>query len=188
MRVLDWNDFTATQPFSQPVAMTIGVFDGVHRGHQALIAKITESGLFPVVITFSTSPRKFFKAKRYINEITTPQEKLKIFEKMGLKAVVLIDFSEEFSKISGRDFIETLIAHGNVRYFAVGSDFRCGYQGEMGATAVQDLAEMRNIKTDIVPPVLENGLPVSSSRIRNAIADGDIKTASLLLGRPIGVS
>ncbi|MDR2842120.1 MAG: FAD synthetase family protein [Spirochaetaceae bacterium] len=183
MQIISWTDFIKGNHFKSPTSMTIGVFDGIHRGHKALLEKIKSSGFLPVVVTFSESPRKFFKGKNFINEIITLEEKLKIFESEGIAAVILIDFSDDFSKTRGDEFLKTLICKGNLHYLAVGYDFACGFNGKTKTAEVKRIAEECGVKTDVVQPVLEDGLPVSSSRIRSAIASGDYQKASLLLGR-----
>ncbi|GHU40608.1 hypothetical protein FACS1894190_07740 [Spirochaetia bacterium] len=187
MQIINWDDFFTNKTFFEPTAITVGVFDGVHRGHSELLRKTAASGLFPVVITFRKSPRQFFQGSDYPGDIIPLKERLALFEAAGIKAAVLIDFSLNFSKMSARDFIKTLQNNGLMRYLVIGQDFHCGFRNEASAADVKlmnDEAET-GIITEIVPPVMEDGLPVSSSRIRAAIAKKNKEAAASLLGRVI---
>ncbi|GHV83044.1 hypothetical protein AGMMS50212_03840 [Spirochaetia bacterium] len=185
MRIIEWNELIQHKIIDAPSAMTIGVFDGVHRGHRALIQKITGSGLYPAAVSFRISPRHFFEGKNYKGDILPFEKKLMIFEEMGVAAVILIDFSHEFSKTSGRAFLKTLQMNGNMRYLAVGQGFRCGFRNELDVNAIKKLNEEAGVTTEIILPVLEDGFPVSSSRIREEIAAGNMEKAAALLGRRI---
>jgi len=164
-------------------ALTIGVFDGLHRGHQALIAKVTGKapGLLPAVITFRNNPKKPEK----IEDIISFEEKITLLDSFGIALAVIIDFSEHFSKINGRAFLEALNKYLCPAYIGLGGNFHCGYQRDTDAQAFKALAESLGITTEIVPPVLEGGIPVSSSRIREALRALRYEEASLLLGRSI---
>jgi riboflavin kinase/FMN adenylyltransferase len=163
--------------------MTVGVFDGVHRGHVELIRKIVSRGPCPTVVTFRENPKKFLSPRRYEGDIFSLEQKLAAFEDLGAVRVILIDFSQEFSKINGWEFIDSLESRGGLVFLAIGANFRCGYRHETGAELIRQKNERKGIPTEIVPPVLwENG-PVSSSRIRAAILGGDMEAAGALLGR-----
>ena len=133
MRVFDWSRFMEGALLDEPAgggtAMTIGVFDGVHRGHQALIGKIVQQAprSIPTVITFKQNPKKILRPGEYQGDIVGPERKMIIFEALGVELVILIDFSKEFSKLNGRDFIGALKRRGRVILLAVGGNFRCGF-------------------------------------------------------------
>jgi riboflavin kinase/FMN adenylyltransferase len=166
-------------------AMTVGVFDGVHRGHQALIGKIVQRapGCIPTVITFRQNPKKVLRSGEYRGDIVGLDRKMVIFEALGVELVILIDFSGDFSKLDGRDFIGFLKSRGRLNFLAVGSNFRCGYGLDTGVPEIKKL----NPETEVVPPVMEGGIPVSSSRIREAVFSGDLDKAALLLGRKVEI-
>ena len=149
------------------IALTIGVFDGLHRGHQVLIAKITEKApaLLPAVITFRNNPKK----PKNIEDIISFEEKMALLDSFGIALAVIIDFSEHFSKINGRVFLETLNRYLRPAYIGLGGNFHCGHRRDTDAQTFKTLAESLGIETEIVPPVLEGGIPVSSSRIREAL-------------------
>jgi riboflavin kinase/FMN adenylyltransferase len=166
-------------------AMTVGVFDGVHRGHQALIGRIVREapGCIPTVITFRQNPKMVLRPGEYRGDIVGPDRKMIIFEELGVELVILIDFSGDFSKLGGRDFIGFLKSRGRLKLLAVGSNFRCGRGLDTGAAEIKKL----NPETEVVPPVVEGGLPVSSSRIREAVFSGGLDKAAVLLGRTVEV-
>jgi riboflavin kinase/FMN adenylyltransferase len=174
----------------KPLAMSIGVFDGVHRGHQRLIEKIRfhagEHGGLGVVLTFTRNPRHILRPRCHGGDIYSLPQKLDTLEKLGVELTVLIDFSGNFSKISGKEFT-TLIGRRQVRYLAVGVNFRCGYHQDTDAQTIQELVAANGTCTELVSQVRDTGEPVSSSRIRGAIQAGDLAGAAALLGRPLSV-
>jgi FAD synthase len=197
MQVIPWTDFTATlfplfpSSFSSPIpyslfpipySASIGVFDGVHLGHQALISKVVSRGPNPTVITFRQNPKGVLSPETYSGDIIALEEKLALFEKLGITRTILIDFSENFSKLEGRFFIETLLDRG-LAFLAVGENFRCGHRLDTDAAAIKRITAGRGVETEVLEPVLFEGERVSSSRIRAAISAGKFEKAQLLLGR-----
>jgi riboflavin kinase/FMN adenylyltransferase len=189
MRQINWDDLEslyrqnrlqAEITGGKKTALTIGVFDGLHRGHQALIAKITEKApeFFPAVITFRNNPKK-------IEDIISFEEKMALLKSFGIALAVVIDFSEFFSKIKGRGFLETLKKYLCPAYIGMGVNFHCGHNRETGAEAFKAMALSLDIEAEIIPPVTEGGLVISSSRIRAALKEGRNEEAALLLGRPV---
>jgi riboflavin kinase/FMN adenylyltransferase len=171
--------------FRDKSAVTIGVFDGVHRGHRALLQKAVASGFEPVVVTFRNHPRSIIAHRKAPELLITVEERLAIFEKEGVSAAVLIDFSQKFSILSARVFLETLWKNAAPAYMVIGSTFRCGYRGAVDAAEVVRINAEAGIRTEIVEPVREGGIPVSSSRIREALVEGNIALAERMLGRKL---
>ena len=189
MRVISWEEYL-TGTGDRPLSVTIGVFDGVHRGHQALLQKICspDSGqrpAVPAVVTFRENPLKILRPGAFAGDILSLERKLEIIGTYGVGLVVLIDFSEEFSKIRGKDFIGRLLVGGKVKLIALGRNFRCGCRLDTGAREIQSLAGAFGAETWVAPPVMDEGRPVSSSRIRQALAAGRVEEAERLLGRPL---
>ncbi|MDR2865417.1 MAG: FAD synthetase family protein [Spirochaetaceae bacterium] len=184
MYILDWEEFIK-KPISKASAVTIGVFDGVHRGHQLLIGKIKSKGLFSLVVSFKQHPRRLLRPEQEFRDIISLEEKIAILEEYRIDAALLIDFSLDFGKIKGKDFIKILTKNAGMRYLAIGKDFKCGYKGVFGASQIQAWCHEIGIECEIVEPVADSGVPVSSSRIRGALASGDRETAERLLGRPL---
>jgi len=201
MRIISWEEYIDPEHHSipEPLAVTVGVFDGVHRGHQALIQQICtpppiphSSFLIPhshtpTVITFRQNPLQILRPDAFTGDIMTLEQKLHVFEVLGVQLTVLIDFSQEFSTINGRDFIGLLLRRP-VRLIALGRNFRCGYRLDTGAEEIRGLAEARGAEVWVAPPVMDEGQPVSSSRIRQALAAGRQAEAERLLGRTENLS
>jgi FAD synthase len=183
--IVNWDDLIKGEAWTAGSAVTIGVFDGVHRGHRALFERINASPYRSVAVTFSVSPRQFFHPNSYSGDIVSIERKLELFAECGIEACVLIDFSESFSKITGRAFVGELSRAVNMRYIVVGADFHCGYRNDTDAAAVKRFAGACGIEAEVLPPVMEGGLPVSSSRIRHALASGEYRLAADLLGRGV---
>ncbi|MDR2053987.1 MAG: FAD synthetase family protein, partial [Treponema sp.] len=185
MRVIDWPEIAAGTLPPRASALTIGVFDGIHRGHQALIRRITAKNaeFVSTVITFRKNPKEFLKKKEFKGGILSLSQKLAIFEQLSIAQVVLIDFSENFSKLSGKEFLDLVRNRLHPGFAAVGSNFRCGYRGDTDAVRLKALYHRAGIPVEVVVPVLDGARPVSSSRIRSAIAAGDFSAAARLLGR-----
>jgi riboflavin kinase/FMN adenylyltransferase len=181
MKVIEWQQFLEdifplNGKFS---SMTVGVFDGVHLGHQALLKQIVthDENKIPVVATF----RQNHKIEH--GNILTFRQRLEIFESLGVQITLAIDFTKAFRQMPGIEFLNILLKHGNVGFFAVGSDFRCGYQQDTDAEMIKKFFTSHNIPAEIAPKVMEGSLPVSSSRIRGAISSGDTGLAQKMLGR-----
>ena len=183
MQVIEWPQFLENglpleEKFS---AMTIGVFDGVHRGHQALIERVVShnADCTPVVITF----RENHKSSEAGGSIQSLSQKMGIFDQLGVKITLVVDFTESFRRMKGIEFLEILVKRGNTGFFAAGKSFRCGYQLDTDAAAIREFFASRGVQAEIVDEVMEGQQPISSSRIRAAIADGDLKLAQAMLGR-----
>jgi riboflavin kinase/FMN adenylyltransferase len=179
-------------------ALTIGNFDGVHRGHQAMLALLTSEarhrGLPSCVLTFEPHPRDFF-ARRLGRPETAPariatlRDKLAELEGCGIDHVVIARFDERFASLSPQAFIdEVLVADLGARYVLVGDDFQFGARragnyamlDEAGAVAGFDVARMMSYEV--------HGQRVSSSAVRESLAAGQMAKAAALLGRPYSIS
>jgi FAD synthase len=127
---------------------------------------------------------KILNPGAFAGDILSLDQKLGILEDLGVQLTVLIDFSYQFSKITGRDFIDLLLGCQEVKLIALGQNFRCGYSLDTGAGEIQSLAEARGVEAWIAPPVMDGGQPVSSSRIRQALAAGRTAEANRLMAVP----
>jgi len=187
MRIQEWSDFEQNGlGVSRSAAITIGVFDGVHKGHKALLDKVLSvpGDWERTVITFKQNPKLLLHPENYHGAISTLAQKLESLEETGIGTCVLIDFSGNFSKLTGIAFLSTLADKGRVRYLAVGTDFRCGHRLSTNAEGVRIIGASMGVDTEIVDPVLYNGRAVSSSRIRRAVQDGRLPDAFAMLSRP----
>ena len=190
MQVIEWSHFLEDAlPFGDSrTAITIGVFDGVHKGHKALIERIVafNDHAIPVVITFKHSAFKK-ERKEHLGEISSFRQKMAAFESLGVSVCITIEFSESFRLMSGKDFLRILYEQGKMSFLAVGSNFRCGYQLDTDAASIQMLNEERNIPTAIVEVLTEDSVTISSTQIRTAIRNGNLKTAEAMLGYPFTI-
>ena len=179
-------------------ALTIGNFDGVHRGHQAMLALLTSEarhrGLPSCVMTFEPHPRDFFarkagRADAAPARIATLRDKLGELQRCGIDRVVVVPFNDSFAAMLPQTFITDVLQRGlAARYVLVGDDFSFGAKragnyamlDAVGPTAGFDVARMMSYEV--------HGLRVSSSAVRQALAAGDIQQAEALLGRPYSIS
>jgi riboflavin kinase/FMN adenylyltransferase len=183
MYVVNWDELpAAVQGEDRQTALTIGVFDGVHRGHRALIEKITAKApeLLPAVITFRSSS---MMVKSAPGPILNHEEKLALFETLGVALCTVVDFSPEFATLEGQEFFSLVRRFLRPAYIAVGWNFHCGHGRATDAQMFGRLGQKYGVEVEITPPVMENGRPVSSSRIREALTAGNRDEAALLLGR-----
>jgi cytidyltransferase-like protein len=193
LRVIEWPEFLEDSPPGFCAAMAIGVFDGVHLGHQALIERIVSRGPNPTIVTFRDNPKKVLWGIKgtgtsgpYKGDIYSLKQKTEIFNSLGVKFLVLIDFSLEFSKLKGREFLDLLGNKGKMAFLGIGNNFRCGFAQDTDADLARQVNEEKGIPTELIPPVYlkaTDDRPVSSSFIRQAVLAGDLKLASELLGR-----
>ena len=179
-------------------ALTIGNFDGVHRGHQAMLALLHNEArhrsLRSVVMSFEPHPRDWFAARAGKPElaprrIATLRDKLQELERCGVDEVVLLRFDDALAGMAPLDFIEqVLVQRLNTRYLLVGDDFRFGAR-RAGDYALLD-AEGSRLGFDVARMMSYevHGLRVSSSAVRDALAAGDMAGAARLLGRPYAIS
>ena len=179
-----------------PSAVTVGGFDGMHLGHQALFDAVFEwkkkragaevLGLQNVLtgaVTFTRSPGAF-KSKDYPGDLMTKKMKLEFLEKRGFDFCVMIDFSQDFSKIGGRNFLDQLRKFCSAQFLAAGSDFRCGHNLDTGVAELSDYSTRNGLELKVLDDVTLDGKRVSSSLIRGAVQDGDFAFARRLLGCP----
>ena len=179
-------------------ALTIGNFDGVHRGHQAMLALLTNEarhrGLPSCVMTFEPHPRDHFARKAGKPEaaparVATLRDKLAELERCGIDHAVVVRFDERFASMSAEAFIQDVLVSGlEARYVLVGDDFSFGAK-RVGNYALLDAAGSR-LGFDVARMMSYevHGLRVSSTAVRNALAAGDMALAERLLGRPFAVS
>jgi len=172
-----------------PIGLTIGNFDGVHIGHQALIEKlIAESKkrkLTPAVMTFEPHPKEFFTPENAPTRLTTLREKLEFFLSYGIEKVFVCAFNQKFSNISSEVFINQILTEQlKAELLIVGDDFRFGTKRQAG---IEDLRK-NAFELFEIPEIDLNGKRVSSTRIREGLKEGRIEEVNQFLGRPYTIS
>jgi len=183
-----WRQLEDLSGLAAPAHLAIGVFDGLHLGHQAVIRNSTEaadaSGGVAVLVTFDPHPVTVLRPEMSPRLLTHTRHKLLLAERMGVTHALVIAFDEAFSKLSGREFLERL--NGivpDLRQICVGSDWRFG-QGRSGDLGLlQDVGNQLGFRVDGAETVTVEGQCVSSTAIREAIQEGNLVWASKLLGR-----
>ena len=167
--------------------VTIGNFDGIHKGHQVLIEKATEyakkNNVISTVFTFNNHPVNYFKPNS-IKNIITNNDKIKILKTMGVDYIINIPFDEYMTKISGYDFVkDILIDKLGAKKIIVGHDFTFARNKEGNIDLLKELSKKNGFLLEIVNPVKIDDIRISSSYIRKLILDGKVEDARKYLGR-----
>jgi riboflavin kinase / FMN adenylyltransferase len=172
---------------------TIGNYDGVHRGHQHLLAVLVrrarELGLPATVVTFEPTPREYFEGRDAPARLTRLREKLQALARYEVDRVVCLRFDARLAAIGARSFEDDLLgARLGVRHIVVGHDFRYARAREGTTASLRAAGEGLGFTVEEVPPFEIDGVRVSSSLIRAALETGDLPAATRLLGRPYRIS
>jgi len=191
VRIQSWEEYL-TGGSGAALALTIGVFDGLHLGHQALLARVLarRPACEAAVVTFRENPKQTLRGAAFEGELVVLERKLSLLEEAGVDLVVLIDFSGDFSRMPGRFFLSLLALHGSLRYLAIGSDFHCGRARDTDAKGLAGYFASSGPgapEVEIMEPLAFDGGIVSSTRIRRAVQSGRLDEAGALLGRPFEV-
>ncbi len=178
---------------TRPVALSIGSFDGVHRGHQFLIAHLVASahaaGYTPAVLTFYPHPRQVLRGWEPGFYLTSDTEKAELLGRYGIELVITHPFDEGVRQMRARDFVVRLKRYLDLAALHVGPDFALGYQREGNVSFLRALGAELGYRLDVIDEKLElGGEPISSGRVRAALDAGDVTLAAELLGRPYALS
>ncbi len=171
-----------------PCVVTIGNFDGVHLGHQALLTEVKKRAhdlkLESAVITFEPNPKDYFSQNKPQTRISSLREKIELFNEIKIDRVHIIKFNQEFSKVTANEFINVLIKQLKVKQIVVGEDFCFGRGREGGIKQLSASSMKLNIKNKI----LMDGKRISSTLIRNLLANDKLDQANKYIGRPYSIS
>jgi riboflavin kinase/FMN adenylyltransferase len=178
---------------TRPNAITIGNFDGVHLGHQAMLARLTARaaavGGLPTVLTFEPHPREIFTPDAAPTRLTSLREKLEILKGLGVGHVHVCRFSKAFAALSPEEFVQRILVDGlKARYVLVGDDFRFGARRAGDFDMLMVYGEKYGFKAEAMHTVEAAGQRASSTAVREALAGGDMAGAAQLLGRPYSIS
>ena len=173
--------------------VTIGAYDGIHLGHQQLLERVVhvaeDKGLITVVMSFEPTPKEFFGGTSPPARLMRFREKFDSLAARGIDLFYCPRFAAPMRDIAAADFIRRILVHGlNARYLVVGDDFHFARRREGTIEHLNAVASVLEYDVEQVPSVVVNGVRVSSTAIRDALGQGDMKTATKLLGRPYRMS
>ncbi|BCW97272.1 MAG: riboflavin biosynthesis protein [Armatimonadota bacterium] len=180
-------------PPADGVAVTIGVFDGFHVGHQALVHRLAEAacghGLPAIAVTMDRHPLEVVAPDRAPLLLSDPRERVERLARSGVAGVLVLRFDEVFARLDARRFVrEVLLEKVGAHYVVVGQSFRFGRGREGTPELLQEMADELGFHVDVVSPVMVDGEPVSSSLVRQTLEAGDVRRAARLLGGCYSVS
>ena len=168
-------------------ALTIGVFDGVHRGHRSLAERLVESaradGLASGVVTFKNHPVTALRPGARVSYLTDTAERTRLLRELGVDFVAALRFNTELARLPARDFLQTLYDDLRMRKLVVGPDFAMGRDRDGNADTLPGIAADMGFEFETVEPVTDPAGPVKSTEIRRRIAAGEVSDAARLLGR-----
>lgn len=176
-----------------PCALTIGNFDGLHRGHLAMLEKLRQEAatrkLPACVLTFEPHPREFFNPAQAPARLTSLREKAELLQSAGLDRLHVFRFDRAFASLSAEAFIEqALVKTLHAKWILVGDDFRYGAKRAGDFALLQTLGRRYGYEADSLPTVTVDGIRSSSTAVREALAEGDMDKAAQLLGRPYSIT
>ena len=198
MKIYTWNDILAilngdsNENFPK-TGISTGCFDGLHKGHRKLLSALIDAcrakGLSAGVVTFARPLPGIKHSNDYKGDLTTLNQRLNLFEQLGIDFAIIVDFDDSFASMMGADYLNILLNVCNMEFLAEGIDFRCGFKGATDAQAIRYWAEKNNVETVFVDPVyFKEGTDeeerISSSYIRTMLSRGFFTTACELLERP----
>ena len=190
-RLLNLNSGLARGPL--PCALTIGNFDGVHRGHQAMLTRLKaaalERGLPAAVMTFEPHPREVFTPELAPARLTSLREKIELFKQQGIERLVLVRFSKRFAQLSPQTFIQQVLLTGiKARWILIGDDFKFGAKRAGDLALLREAGTQFGFEVESLSSVRIENERVSSTAVRAALAQGNMQQATRFLGRPYSIS
>lgn len=175
-----------------PTALTIGTFDGVHRGHQALLTRLRDGArqrdLPAAVLTFDPHPREFFSSDQAPARLTSLREKLALLARARVDCVYVARFDTALARMAPEEFVQRIVVGGlSARWLLIGDDFRFGARRAGDFALLETMGAEAGVVVEAMPTVRLDGDRVSSSTIRAALAAGRLDAAERLLGRPYSI-
>lgn len=176
-----------------PTALSLGNFDGLHLGHQALIQRLKQEALqlkiSTAIVIFEPQPQEWFRPETAPARLTTLRSKMELFQKMGIDHLIVMRFNRSLSELSPSDFIEQrLIPEIQPQRILVGADFQFGHQRQGTITTLKTLGAQWGFETITFPEETLDSQRISSTLIRQALQRGDFTQAQKMLGRPFSLS
>ena len=176
-------------PLTQNIALSIGTFDGVHRGHQLLVQTLNREAqarqLSPAVLTFQDMPYCFFRPDDCPHLLTLPREKIAAFAPLNIENLFIVPFDKSVAQQSAREFCEALARNLGVKLLVIGPDFALGRGREGDVNALRKLGDEFAFEVVVLDEkLLDEERAISSTRVRKEIEKGQVETATRLLGHP----
>lgn len=166
--------------------LTVGVFDGVHLGHKYLISRLKElarqRNLLSGVVTFRQHPQAVLSPQTNLPFLTDLSQRINLLKNEGVEAVIPVSFTRELAQLSARQFVSLLKEYLRMQGLVIGYDFALGQKREGDSNTLCALGQDMNFTVTVIPPIKINDEVVSSTAIRNALADGDMKRVHRLSG------
>ncbi len=201
MKLYTWNDILSILNGDSgadflggvKTGISVGSFDGLHKGHRKLLSELLTAcrakSLMAGVLTFSRPLPGIKHSGDYMGDLTTLDQRLRLFEESGLDFAIIVDFDDSFASMMGADFLNILLNVCNMELLAEGIDFRCGFKGATDAQAIRYWAEQNGVESIFMDPVYfregtDEEERISSSYIRTMLSRGFFTTAKELLERP----
>jgi len=183
-----WRGLDAAPPGWGRSVVTIGVFDGVHRGHQAIIgeavARAKAAGVPSVVLTFDPHPSEVVRPGSHPPVLTSPRYKADLVERLGADVLCVLEFTLEFSRLTPAEFAHVvLVEHLHAQAVVVGENFRFGHKAAGDVAELARVGERFGFAATGVPLVRDGGTPISSTYVRSCVDAGDVASAARALGR-----
>lgn len=178
---------------AKPTILTLGTFDGVHKGHQSILNKVTQdataNGYESVVLTFFPHPRMVLQKDHNIKLINTIEEKAQLLQELGIQHLILQEFTKEFANLSAEQFVEeVLVKHLNIKKIIIGYDHRFGKNRSADIHDLMDFGRKYKFDVEQISAQEINEVSISSTKIRKALEEGKIETANDYLGTPYFVT
>ncbi|MDQ3879001.1 MAG: bifunctional riboflavin kinase/FMN adenylyltransferase, partial [Actinomycetota bacterium] len=182
----------ALEPARTGAAVTVGTFDGVHLGHRALIAETVatarDSGLEAVGVTWDRHPARTLRPDKAPPMLSSQERKIELLGETGLDRLAVLVFDDELSHVAAPDFVQSILLSGlGMRHIVSGARWRFGHKAAGTVDLLTDLGPRCGFAVTAMELATLDGEPVSSSRTRRVVADGDMELATRLLGRPFDV-
>jgi riboflavin kinase/FMN adenylyltransferase len=176
----------------QEMLLSVGVFDGVHLGHQRLLAHLRDEARsknwLSGVVTFKSHPKVVLSGENKLLWLNDLETRISLLRNLGIDIVVALSFSSELARLTARRFVQLLKEHLKMRGLIIGPDFALGRNREGDAEKLRILGEEMGFSVEVIPPVVIDGFVVSSSTIRQALTEGDMKKVEKLIGRLFSLS
>jgi riboflavin kinase/FMN adenylyltransferase len=167
--------------------LTVGVFDGIHLGHQRLLTRLRDEARkknwLSSVVTFKSHPRVVLSSKNELLWLSDMETRINLFRDLGIDVIVVLPFTSELARLTARRFVQLLKEYLKMRGLVIGPDFALGRGREGDTDKLRLLGQEMGFSVEVIPPVVVDGQVVSSSAIRQALTQGDMKKVQKLFGR-----